>query len=352
MIIGLTGTLGAGKTEVARILESKGFTRFSARDIITDELVKIGLEPNRDNLVNMGNQLREKNSPSYLAEKMFEKAQQKGGDCVLESLRALGEVDALRKKGNFILVSVDADPEIRYRRIYSRKSETDKISFEQFLKDEYREMDSDDPNKQNLRACIDKADVGILNNWTLEELENEINNILSEFRNSLERVGKRKDYLSWDDYFMGIALMASKRSKDPSTQVGACIVDEHNVIVGTGYNGFPIGCSDDVLPWSREGSTLDVKYTYVCHAELNAILNSSKKSLRGCKIYVPLFPCNECAKAIIQSGIKEVIYLSDKYSNLDSFKASKIMFNQSGVSFRELKPESKTIVIDFSPDRV
>ena len=120
---------------------------------------------------------------------------------------------------------------------------------------------------------------------------------------------KREDYISWDEYFMGIAMLSAKRSKDPSTQVGACIVDKDNKIVGIGYNGFPIGCSDDNLPWSRDAeNSNETKYPYVVHAEANAILNSTK-DLHGARIYVDLFPCNECAKLIIQSGIKEVVFL-------------------------------------------
>lgn len=146
---------------------------------------------------------------------------------------------------------------------------------------------------------------------------------------------KRQDYISWDEYFMAVAVLSAKRSKDPNTQVGACIVSPENKIVGTGYNGFPIGCSDDVLPWAREGNPLDTKYLYVCHAELNAILNSTRH-LNGCRIYVALFPCNECAKAIIQSGIKTVIYKDDKYADSDGVKASKKMFDEAGVEYRQM----------------
>ena len=117
---------------------------------------------------------------------------------------------------------------------------------------------------------------------------------------------KRTDYLSWDEYFMAVALLSSQRSKDPNTQVGACVANRENKIVGVGYNGFPLGCSDDDLPWARTGDFLQTKYPYVCHAELNAVLNSISRDLRGCRIYVGLFPCNECTKLIIQSGIKEV----------------------------------------------
>ena len=156
---------------------------------------------------------------------------------------------------------------------------------------------------------------------------------------------KRSGYISWEEYFMGVALLAAKRSKDPNTQVGACIVSPDNIILSTGYNGFPAGCSDDEYPWDREGE--ETKYPYVVHAELNAILNANGKSLRGATIYVALFPCNECAKAIIQSGIREVVYLSDKYADSDATRASKRMLNSAGVTFTHLDTELKTLEIDF-----
>ena len=164
---------------------------------------------------------------------------------------------------------------------------------------------------------------------------------------------KRKDYISWDEYFMGVALLAAQRSKDPNTQVGACIVSGEkscygkNVIISKGYNGFPLGCSDDVFPWEREGEPNSTKYPFVVHAELNAILNAHGKSLIGTKIYVALFPCNECAKAIIQSGIKEVIYLSDKYSDTDSTKASKRMLEAAGIRLTQFSPDKDSITLSF-----
>ncbi len=158
---------------------------------------------------------------------------------------------------------------------------------------------------------------------------------------------KRINYISWDEYFMGIALLSAKRSKDPNTQVGACIVNDEKKIVGVGYNGFPMGCDDDELPWEREGEFLETKYPYVCHAELNAILNSISRDLRGCTIYVALFPCNECAKAIIQSGIKEIVYLSDKYKDTDIVIASKRMLNQANIRLRKLDITLSDITIHF-----
>ena len=165
-------------------------------------------------------------------------------------------------------------------------------------------------------------------------------------------MAKREGYLCWDDYFMSVALLSGKRSKDPNTQVGACIVNKNNVIESIGYNGLPKGCSDDEFPWEKEGEMLNTKYPFVVHAELNAILNAKGKDLSGCKIYVALFPCNECAKAIIQSGISEVVYLSDKYSNTDSVKASKMMFKCAGVELRQLVPSYKEINISLNIDDV
>lgn len=156
----------------------------------------------------------------------------------------------------------------------------------------------------------------------------------------------RKDYLDWDTYFMGLAVLSAKRSKDPSTQVGACIVNEDKRIVGIGYNGLPRGCRDEDFPWSREGDFLETKYPFVCHAELNAILNSIK-NLKNCSIYVGLFPCNECAKAIIQSGIREIIYLSDKYRDSEQNIASKKMLDSAGVKYRKFTPKENKIVINF-----
>ena len=162
---------------------------------------------------------------------------------------------------------------------------------------------------------------------------------------------KRTDYINWDEYFMGIAMLAARRSKDPNTQVGACIVSDDNIILSTGYNGMPKGCSDDVFPWDRKGENeAETKYPYVVHAELNAILNASGRDLRGSRIYVALFPCNECAKAIIQCGIKEVIYLSDKYHDTMLNLVSKRMLSAAGVKFTQMQTTVESITLDFTPE--
>ena len=158
---------------------------------------------------------------------------------------------------------------------------------------------------------------------------------------------KRTDYISWDEYFMGIALLSAQRSKDSNTQVGCCIVNSENKILSLGYNGMPTGCDDDLMPWERDGAPLDTKYMYVCHAELNAILNRSSGSLAGATLYVTLFPCNECAKAIIQSGIREIVYACDKYDGADDNVASKRMFDMVGVKYRKYEPTGRRLTIEL-----
>lgn len=156
---------------------------------------------------------------------------------------------------------------------------------------------------------------------------------------------KRCDYISWDEYFMGVAIMAAQRSKDPNTQVGSCIVGENHKILSIGYNGMPMGCHDDEFSWSRTGD--DTKYYYIVHSELNAILNYRGGSLEGSKIYVTLFPCNDCAKAIVQSGIKEVVYWKDIYKDTDEVKASKRILAAAGVTMTEYVPSGRVLTIEL-----
>ncbi|MEF9970038.1 MAG: dCMP deaminase family protein [Ruthenibacterium sp.] len=161
---------------------------------------------------------------------------------------------------------------------------------------------------------------------------------------------KRTDYISWDEYFMGVALLTAQRSKDDSSQVGACIVSRENKILSMGYNGMPTGCFDDDMPWEREGGDpLKTKYMYVCHAELNAILNhaSGTGTLKGARVYTTLFPCNECAKAIIQSGITQIVYYEDKYADTPSVKASKRMFDMVGISYMLYQKTGRAVTLSL-----
>ena len=173
-----------------------------------------------------------------------------------------------------------------------------------------------------------------------------MSNELKTWQEKCKKSGsKREEYLNWDEYFMAIAKLSAKRSKDPNTQVGACIVSNDNRILSIGYNGAPNGFDDELFPWAREGEKIYTKYPYVCHAEMNAIMNyrGSKKELENAKIYVDLFPCNECAKLIIQSGIKEVIYLSDKYNGTDENIASKRLLDICKVKYKQIECKEITI---------
>lgn len=154
---------------------------------------------------------------------------------------------------------------------------------------------------------------------------------------------KRQDYITWDEYFMGVAMLSAMRSKDPGTQVGACIVGPKNKILSMGYNGFPYGCSDDDFPWSRDGDSINNKYLYSTHSELNAILNYRGGSLEGAKLYVTLFPCNECAKAVIQSGITTIVYDCDKYADTPEVIASKRMLDAAGVRYYQYNRTNREI---------
>jgi len=181
-----------------------------------------------------------------------------------------------------------------------------------------------------------------------------VHSISSINSTSTKRVGKRTDYLDWTDYFLSVAMLSAMRSKDPSTQVGACIVNEEKHIVGIGYNGFPRGCSDDQLPWNRKSDKgeNDTKYPYVCHAEMNAIMNKNSATCKGCTMYVVLFPCNDCAKLVIQAGIKRVIYICDKYANTNPVMASKRLFTMAGVQYTQYVPKTKSVLINFPlPDQ-
>ena len=351
IIIGITGTLGAGKGSVVDYLvKNEGFEHYSVREFLIEKIKEKNLPINRDSMVSVANDLRAKHGSSYLAEQLYEKASRSKKPVIIESLRTPAEIESLRMKGSFFMLAVDADPRIRYERVVIRGSETDKVSFEKFLEDEKRELSTSDPNKQNLSKCIEMADFKIDNSGSLEDLYHDVKIVfdLIKERFSNKWSGfKRQDYIDWDEYFMGVAMLSAMRSKDPSSQVGACIVNQDKQIVATGYNGWPINISDDLLPWTREGSVLDKKYVYVVHAEANAITNSPV-SLKGSTIYVALHPCNECAKLIIQSGIKEVVYISNKYKDLDEYKASKKLLYLAGVKTRRFIPKNSSLLIDFN----
>jgi 8-oxo-dGTP diphosphatase len=467
MIIGITGTLASGKGTISEILEKKGFKHLSVRNFLIQELQKRNLEINRDNMVHLANELRTNNSPSFIVEQLYNQAKQTSKDTIIESIRNPGEIEALRKKPSFYLIAIDAEPKIRYQRLTEKSSETDYVSFEEFLDHENREMQSSNPNNQDISKCIEQADFVIENNTTVEELEEKVGEIIDKIKSrelnnsntkkyqkiavggllfhngkilivkrsqlenflpgfyelpggkvnfgestkeAIEREFKEEvnlnvtslkpcnsysyisdngnrhtidilhivqlidnpsniklskehdefkwinpididsinmteemkgnirlgmeelnnyqipksnyinkddpfehwDKPSWDDYFMGIALLASTRSIDPSAKHGCVIVDKNKKILSIGYNGPPKGSDDEKIPLTRPH-----KYLFMEHAEKNAILNR-QLPIEGSTMYITGPSCLQCTRSIIQSGVKKVIYGPFKSRGINS----------------------------------
>lgn len=328
MIIGITGTLAAGKGTVVEFLKQKGFRHYSVREFLTREIKQRGLEVNRDNMVMIGNQLREMNSPSYIAEKLYEEAKKENVNCIIESLRTTGEINALKEKGEFVLLAIDANQGVRYVRSQSRKSETDKVSFDKFKEDEDKEMFSTDPNKQNLSECIKLANFKIENNSTINELNEKMEKIFDE-------ISKEK-YVrpSWDEYFMEIAKTIAKRATCDRGRSG-CVIAKDKQLLVSGYVGSPKGLAhcDEVGHQFKKTIHEDEKITNHCvrtvHAEQNAICQAAKLgiSIQGATVYCKMTPCRVCAMLIINSGIKNVICEKKYHAGGES----EVMFKTAGI---------------------
>jgi len=309
MVIGITGTLGAGKGTVVKFLKKKGFKHYSVRAFLTEEILRRGMEVNRPNMVLVANDLRERFGASYIVEELYKRAVRDGGDAVIESVRCPGEVEALKKKEGFVLFAVDADVEVRYRRIVERGSETDKVSFDRFVADEQREM-SNDPNKGNLKKCVEMADYVFKNDWTIEDLYRRVGKVLEP---KGEVVGEKYERPSWDEYFMEVCRTVAKRGTCDRGRSGCVIVkDKH--ILATGYVGSPVGfphCDDvghKMEEWTHDG----VKRKHcvrTTHAEQNAICEAAKFGIAidGATLYCKMTPCDICAKMIVNTGIKRVV---------------------------------------------
>lgn len=332
-IIGITGTLGAGKgTIVDYLVSKKGFVHYSVRDYLSNELEKKGIEVNRDNLVNLGNELRAKYGSSYIVEELFKEAEKSGKDAVIESIRTVGEIEALRKKGNFDLFAVDAKPEVRFERITKRKSATDNVSFEKFLVDEEKEMESEDPNKQNLRKCISLANNQFINNGTFEDLEKEVEIVLKK----IEENSTKQKYVrpKWDDYFLEISDTVAKRATCDRGRSGCVIVRDRQILV-SGYVGSPVGLPhcDEVGHQFKKMIHEDGHITNHCvrtvHAEQNAICQAAKLgiALNGSTLYCRMTPCRTCAMLIINCGIKRVVCEKKYHAGAES----EVMFKDAGV---------------------
>ncbi|MBR5831501.1 MAG: AAA family ATPase [Bacteroidales bacterium] len=324
--IGITGTLGAGKgTIVDYLVKEKGFVHFSVRDFITKEIERRGMPVNRDSMTIVGNDLRKQHSPSYITDELYKQAQETGKNCIIESVRTPLEVSELRKHSNFYLFAIDADAKVRYERIVVRGSSTDNVSFETFIANEQREMTSDDPNKQNLKACIEQADYLFSNDGDFEDLHKKIEEVLDKI------MYKRP---SWDEYFMELANTASKRATCDRGRSGCVIVKNRHVLV-TGYVGSPAGLPhcDEVGHLFSKTIHSDGSISNHCirtvHAEQNAICQAARRgiALEGATLYCRMTPCRTCAMLIINCGIKRVVCERKYHKGAESEE----MFRQAGI---------------------
>ena len=324
--IGITGTLGAGKGTIVDYLQKeKGFSHYSVRAFLIDEIKARGMEVNRDSMTLVGNDLRAQHSPSWIIEQLYQQAQASGKNCIIESIRTPGEVDALRSKPNFYLFAVDADPRVRYDRAVLRGSETDHIDYDTFLANEQREMDNADPNKQNLKYCIQQADYCFDNNGTIDDLNQQVEQVLG-------KIMYRRP--SWDEYFMELANTASKRATCDRGRSGCVIVKDRQLLV-TGYVGSPSGLHhcDEVGHLFRKTIEADGRITTHCvrtvHAEQNAICQAARRgiALDGATLYCRMTPCRTCAMLIINCGIKRVVCERKYHTGAESEE----LFRQAGV---------------------
>ena len=316
MIIGLTGTLRAGKGTLVDVLKKHDFKHYSVREFLIKEIKKREKPVNRDSMIEIANELRKRNSQSFIVEQLYNKAREGGKDSVIESIRTKGEVNFLRKYGkeDFFLVAVDADQKTRYDRAVKAQSETDNVSFEKFVEQEEKEMFSEDSGKQNLSYCIGYSDYVFINNYpTIEEAKMEFAKGKNGFVNLIEGVRRRP---SFGEEYMTSAYNFSKRSTCIRRKTGA-VIAKNDVFVSEGYNGAPSGsphCTD-IGECLREKlnipSGMRDEICRAIHAEINAILNAPTKDERkGAIMYATTSPCTSCARIISNSGIKKVFYSS------------------------------------------
>lgn len=343
LIIGITGTLGAGKGTVVEYLRNKRrFAYFSVRDFLREEVQKRGLEANRDTLTSVANDLRAQHSPSYIVDELYRRAAQSGSNAIIESIRAVGEVESLRKKGGFMLWAVDADAKTRYERIRLRGSETDHIDYDTFLSNEKRELDNTDPNKQNLKACMAMADATLLNDGNIEELHGKIDEILARFMPREEEEHRRP---SWDEYFMDLCHSVALRATCNRGRSGCVIVKDKQILV-TGYVGSPshLPHCDEVGHLFRktlhEDGSVSTHCVRTVHAEQNAICQAARRgvSLEGGTLYCTMTPCRTCAMLIINCGIRRVVCEKHYHDETDSLR----MFAEAGITVEHLEDEVQT----------
>ncbi len=330
MIIGLTGKNAAGKGEVAKVIQEGGFEYYSLSDVLREELDSQKLPPTRENMIRIGNELRQKYGPSVLANRILAKLEV-DKNYIIDSFRNPREVEAFRIKDNFHFLHVTAVPEIRFERIKARKRVGDPNTLEEFKALEEREANSPDPYAQQLDSTAQMADVEVENNGTLDDLREKMKELIRQLSATTTRPG-------WDEYFMNIAKVVALRSNCLKRKVAAVIVRDKRII-STGYNGTPRGvknCNEGGCPrcnsFAKSGSGLED--CYCSHAEENSITQSAYHgvNIKGATLYTTFSPCLMCTKMIINSGIAEVIFNTDYPMGETSLK----LLHQARVKVRQL----------------
>ncbi len=334
MLIGLTGKNGCGKGVVADFLRAMGYHYHSLSDVVREEIVTRGQKVTRDTLVVTANELRTTNGPSVLAERIMAKLDPEK-NYIIDSVRNPFEVEALRRRKDFFLLMIDAEPKVRFERIKARARESDPQDYEAFVKLEATEAGSNDPNTQQLNRTCEMADAQVENNATIEELHEDIRHVLRALSANATRP-------TWDEYFMKIAQVAALRSNCIKRKVAAVIVRDHRVI-STGYNGTPKGiknCNEGGCPrchtFGKSGEGLEE--CLCAHAEENAIAQAAYHGVRiaDATMYSTYSPCLRCTKLIINSGIAEVVY-SVAYP-MEKLPLS--LLTEAGVKVRRLEKSS------------
>lgn len=326
IVIGITGTLGAGKGTAVEYLKGKGFVHFSAREYLKKIVKDEGLEVNRDTLTMVANEHRKQEGGEFIVKGLLKDAQKENKNCVIESIRNIKEVEYLKENSHFVLLSVDADIQLRYQRIYLRGSETDHVDFDTFKQNEQREMSSKDTSKQNLALVMRAADYTIDNSKDIEHLNNQLEVILKKIMPYSRP--------SWDEYFLEIVKTVAKRATCDRGRSGCVIVKDRQILV-TGYVGSPTGFAhcDEVGHLFKktidEDGTISMHCVRTVHAEQNAICQAAKRgiALEGSTLYCTMTPCRTCAMMIINCGIKRVVCLKKYHCGQETEQ----MFKQANI---------------------